>query len=510
VELGGEPAALPPLVRKELIRPHRSLLFPTEDAFRFRHLLIRDAAYDGMPKELRAELHERFARWLDQHRSEYDEIVGYHYEQAYRLREDLGPLDERARDLALAAGVLLGRAGQRAYDRGDLPAAVNLLGRATSLVPATERARLGWLVQLGYALRDVGELERSTEVYAAAAEDADRLGDAAAAARARIGALRTGSQTGGAADIAAVERELEVLEERGDEYGLAEGLAVFATFQAWAGQSEAATAAFERSRELALRSGSRRLANVSFGFKTMLEAWGHLPADEGLRRCDELLPQHRGTDAEGFLRNARGNYLSLLGEEEEARREVERAREIAVEFGYGLQATGAAMSRADQALRAGHPEQAEAAAREGLAGLSALGELGYASTLAAMLAQTLYVLGRYDEAEQTAQHVREIASAEDFDPQVRWRSVRAKVLARRGSFEQADALSREAVAIAAATDWHRFHGDALADRAEVLELAGRTGDAAEALRAAVDLYEQKQARVEARLARRWLERLTSG
>jgi class 3 adenylate cyclase len=508
VELGGESSALPPLVRKELIRPHRSLLFPTEEAFRFRHLLIRDAAYDGMPKELRAELHERFARWLDEHRSEYDEIVGYHFEQAYRLREELGPLDERARNLALTAGRLLGRAGQRAYDRGDLTAAVNLLGRATSLLPSTEGRRVGWLVQLGYALRDVGELDRSTAAYLAAIDAAEQLGDAAGAARARIGAFRTGSQTGGGADIAAIERELEVLVKVGDEYGQAEGLAVLATFQAWAGQSEAATTAFERSRELALRYGSLRLANVSFGFKTLLEAWGHLPAEEGLRRCDELLPQHRGTEAEGFLRNARGNYLSLLGEEREARAEAERSREIAREYGYGLQATGAAMSIADQALRAGHLADAEAVAREGLAELEALGEQGYASTLGAMLAETLYVQGRYEEAEQTARHVREIVAVEDFEPQVRWRSVQAKVLARRAAFEQADELSRDAVEIAAQTDWHRFHGDALADRAEVLELAGRTEDAVAALHSAIDLYDRKHARVEARRARQRLEHLT--
>ena len=52
------------LVRKELIRPERSTL-PGEDAFRFRHLLIRDSAYEAIPKARRAELHERFADWLE-------------------------------------------------------------------------------------------------------------------------------------------------------------------------------------------------------------------------------------------------------------------------------------------------------------------------------------------------------------------------------------------------------------------------------------------------------------
>src|SRR5205807_1810098 len=80
------------LVRKELVRPDRTQL-PGDDAYRFRHLLIRDAAYDGLPKAARAELHERFARWLQAQGAglvELDEILGYHFEQAHRYRVELG------------------------------------------------------------------------------------------------------------------------------------------------------------------------------------------------------------------------------------------------------------------------------------------------------------------------------------------------------------------------------------------------------------------------------------
>ncbi len=54
------------LVRKGLIRPDAAQL-PEDDTFRFRHLLIRDAAYDALPKATRAELRERFADWLEHH-----------------------------------------------------------------------------------------------------------------------------------------------------------------------------------------------------------------------------------------------------------------------------------------------------------------------------------------------------------------------------------------------------------------------------------------------------------
>jgi tetratricopeptide (TPR) repeat protein len=117
------------------------------------------------------------------------------------------------------------------------------------------------------------------------------------------------------------------------------------------------------------------------------------------------------------------------------------------------------------------------------------------------LAEALYRQGRHDEADQYAEVVREIAAADDFDPQMRWRAVHAKVLAQRGDFDQAETLSREAVAITADTDWLRHHADVLVDRAEVLQLAGRADDAAQALREAIELYERKQSRPDAQRAK---------
>ncbi len=132
------------LARKELIRPDRAE-FAGEDAFRFRHLLIRDAAYQAMPKERRADLHERFAAWLEraagERLPEYEEILAYHLEQAYRYRLELGPADEHARDLASAAAGRLTSSAERAQGRGDLAAARLLLARAVELLQGPERAR---------------------------------------------------------------------------------------------------------------------------------------------------------------------------------------------------------------------------------------------------------------------------------------------------------------------------------------------------------------------------------
>ena len=127
------------LVHKELIRPHPATL-SGDEAFRFRHLLIRDAAYDGMPKATRAELHRRFARWLEQNAgdlSELDEIAGWHLEQATRYGRELGA--SMAPDLARDAAAHLRTAGDRAFDRGTCPRRpISLAGRLTCF-PTTIR-----------------------------------------------------------------------------------------------------------------------------------------------------------------------------------------------------------------------------------------------------------------------------------------------------------------------------------------------------------------------------------
>jgi class 3 adenylate cyclase/tetratricopeptide (TPR) repeat protein len=493
-EIGGEVAALPGLVRKELIRPHRSLIFPADDAFRFRHQLIRDAAYDSMPKELRADLHERFGRWLQANRSEYEEIVGYHYEQSYELRAQLGPLDDGANDVATRAGELLGRAGGRAHERGDTHAAVNLLGRAARLLPASHPVRGEVLMQLGYAYRDAGNLDHSHSAFTEATAFGERTGNAAIAARGRIGAYWASSQESeGPADAEAVSREIRILEEARDDKGLAEGWSVRGIFDSWEGRSAASSAALDRSRVYAARAGHRRSAAMSLGFQTALEAWGHLSAAEGLPKCEALLEEYGGTSLEGSLRLAYGNYLSLVGRMEEAFEQMSRGRELLREFGEDLRAAGAAMTLGYAALRSGRFEEAEAFAREGMDALEPFNERGYTATMAGVLAEALYRLGRFDEAARYCELARDIGFADDLEVQVRWRYIYAKVLAQRKAFDQAEKLARESVARAALTDWYLVHADALIGLADVLSLAGRDEEAVPFLREALELYERKQA-----------------
>ena len=167
------------LVRKQLIRPDRAQL-PGEDGFRFRHLLIRDTAYSSLPKTTRANLHQRFAGWLELRASELaelDELVGYHLEQAYRYSMEVGPPDERGRELSSMAAGRLGHAGRRALQRADAPAAVNLLSRASSLLPADSQAQLQLLPDLADALQQAAELGKANAVLSELIELAKAFGE---------------------------------------------------------------------------------------------------------------------------------------------------------------------------------------------------------------------------------------------------------------------------------------------------------------------------------------------
>jgi class 3 adenylate cyclase len=148
------------LQRRDFLQPARAA-FPDEQAFRFRHQLLRDVAYESLPKSVRADLHERLAGWLEARAAgraqEFDEILGHHLEQAYDYRSHLGAVGEHGRELAVRAASHLGSAGSRAYARGDMSGSGNLLARALKLLPAEDVARSDYMRKLDDARFELGE-----------------------------------------------------------------------------------------------------------------------------------------------------------------------------------------------------------------------------------------------------------------------------------------------------------------------------------------------------------------
>src|SRR5262249_54296462 len=150
-----------------------------EPAFRFQHQLIRDATYNSLLKEARAILHERFVAWADAINTaldraiEFEEIQGYHLEQAYRYWQELGPLDAHATALGVDASRRLASAGERALARGDMPAAANLLLRSAGLLPDEHPSRPRTLLLAGGAMLETGSFDDAITAYEASAQAAE-------------------------------------------------------------------------------------------------------------------------------------------------------------------------------------------------------------------------------------------------------------------------------------------------------------------------------------------------
>jgi class 3 adenylate cyclase/predicted ATPase len=493
------------LVRKELLYPAMAQL-PGEDAFRFRHLLLRDAAYAALPKAERASLHERFAAWAEKRSGEFDELIGYHLEQAVRYRGELGTLSDRDRAQATRASEFLESAGGRALSRGDMPAAVDLLSRAVFLRPETDDRRLTLLPELGAALREAGELARADEVLSEALEAGRTTGNRRAELAALIerAELRLASEPEDDADLKEVEASIPALEELGDDRALAAAWSLIGRREGlWKGRFAHGEAALEQALTHARRMADRRQEALILGLLALSALSGPTPVDEAVARCRRLV-----TDAGGdrLVEANVARYLAVLeamrGNFADASALVGEARATYEDLGMRLMAQ-AAISLAYGAIGLLAADYAAAGIqlRAGLDALEGMGERGYLSSVAAFLAQALYGQGRLDEADDLACRAQANAAPDDLWSQVLSRGTRAKVCASHGAHEEAERHAREAVGLAAATDALDLNGNALIDLADTLALAGRNEEAAACVADALRLYERKGNDVSAERAR---------
>ena len=505
-------AHLRALIRKELVRPEPSR-YLGEDGFRFRHHLIRDAAYQSMAKQARADMHERFGAFLEERdgirATDHDALVGYHLEQAYRYRSELGPLSGDAEEVRVRAAARLASAGRRAFAREDMSAAVNLLTRATSLM-AVDTDRLELLPDLAIALEETGDFEAADALLDETMREAKRLDQPWVQAHAMLAGLllqlATRPQGWTERAIAEAERAARIFEDIDDQRGLAKAWGVIGEAHWMKCHFANAEEAYEKSLDHARQAGDARQESWGLYMLAAGAAWGPLPAAEGIRRCEEILA-HAGTtrivEARGLL--ALAVLFAMGGHFDDARSKAAHGRAILEDGGFKILTAAYSQSSAFVEKLAGDAQAAERELRTGYAILEGMGEKGYLSTVAAELAQALYEQDRFDESDRYTRVSEELGPLDDFATQVEWRGTRAKVLARRGEIESAVALVDEAVALAADTDYLNLQADARTDLAEVLTLAGRIGDAASRSREALELYERKgnivsAARVRASLA----------
>jgi class 3 adenylate cyclase/tetratricopeptide (TPR) repeat protein len=461
------------LVRRDLVRPDRPTL-PSEDAYRFRHLLIRDAAYDALPKATRADLHRRFAKWLEEHGEslvELDEILGYHLEQAALYLVQLGMPDTA---LAEEASRCLAAAGERMYWRGDRPAAHSLLGRALGLVEQPE-VQLEITFAMSHAA--AGEAEPLLEETA---RRADARGDAPGAALARGLAAQMRLWTGEGSDEEA-ERlgraALPLLEAAQDHAGLAQmwfALAngVYNNRCRYERIVEAAEMA-RNYETLAGRAHHRSDSLCAMGL------WlGPRPVGEALERVGELEP-FVGVDLYRAVLLAMGDKIdearTLAGAAEERARELRHASDPEIGEIESL---------------SGRHEAAAERYRQWYDREVALGLVAGAKTFAALEGRELCLAGRYEDAELRLAQARTYGW---FDPLDRSLGLQVEALlaVHRGDHAAAEGFAREALTHIHETDSLKFQGDAFCDLAEVLEAAGRRDEAIGAWQEALDRYERK-------------------
>ncbi len=507
---GSGDVELASLMRKQFIRAERSDLQDVE-ALAFRHLLIRDAAYEAMPKASRAELHERFADWLEgelgERMIEQQEIVGFHLERAQRLLAELGPTDAHQEVLAARAATHLHEAGRRAFDRGDMPAAVSLLDRAGSLMMEDDPIRADVLIDAGLAARDAGWRLRGNALLEEAVATAARSGDAVLEARARLvhherGAVMTEVGWRDESRVLA-ERLLEVADPGGDD--LAIGWAWFVLGGlAWnMCRSVAAESHWRQALERFRRAGDARMVEECLGWYLSVPLLGPMPCDEALEVVKNFESETRGSVAAEWDRKGTIAWLlAYQGNVEHARDIMREGLRWLSDLGRRETAAFATQSIGWIELIAGNFEEAERLAAVAVIELEEMGS-DVGGVLWSIRAMALYELGRYEEAEDAVKNGDQRFG--DLSTTLMRRSIEAMILARRGLLDEGERIARDAVVQMDTSDWPSERGDMRMALAEVLQLAGKVDEATEVVGEAINLYESKGNVLQAGTARAKLD-----
>jgi len=500
------------LERKDLVEAEHGVV-PGEEAYRFRHALIRDAAYDRLAKGTRSVMHERFAGWLDQmaggRAAEFEDIVGYHLEQAHRFSAELDSADERALRLAAAARERLDSAGRHAFRRGDVPAAAQHMERVRSHEGPAPQAWLALAPDVGFGLFQAGELEQAERLL----DDALVRSHDAGLRPPELSAwlvrelVRLYNQPE-RVDLPATRRRTEGLlpgfAETGNDLSSTRAWTLLWHIYQCTRDAASLRHAAERGLEYARKAGSR----LDEAWSLSLLGWslvdGPTPVREGAEVCESLLRHVRHDPlVETVISSFAAHVAAMDGRLPDARALILKSRAGLRELGTGtlrsIIEVEVMCSRVEDL--GGDTAAMEQAARSAVRHSDEMGDRWFQVLAMIDLAQALCYQGQAGEALQVLDESDELPSPPDVYIEIKRPAVRALAFAGLGRLDAADAIAKQAVALAEGTLFLGLFAEALLTLATVERKRGFALEASEAAGRALVLLERKGDVVSAARAR---------
>jgi predicted ATPase/class 3 adenylate cyclase len=489
------------LARKQFIRPAESK--DEQLVYRFHHQLVRDTVYNGLLKRTRANLHAEFVRWADRLNAESDRgrefeaILGYHLEQAFLYLGELGPLDARAVGLGRDGARRLASAGRRAFARGDMVAAANLLQRAAVLLPPADPQRLAFLPETAEALLGLGNYSAARAILNDATAAAEQQSNSRVKAASRLiglfASMYSGEGSAGAEDqLRLVHRLIPELESENAHAELATAWRLVVLIHGMAGRYAKASEAVVQAVEHARRAGNERLLAKNGLMMSNIALLGPTPVRQAMLECERLIAAGLADrQVECKLMCVLGVLRAMNSELDAARALYRRARAMLRDLGQGVFAASTGIEVACVELHGGDLALAEREVRADYEFLEKTGEAYYLSTMAALLARIVRDQGRDEEALALSLAAEKASAEDDVESQGLWRAVRAPILARAGDFNTAEQLARSAVELTRRTESPVLQAEAMTELACVLILAGKTSAARAAIADAIALHRSK-------------------
>src|SRR5262249_29187134 len=372
-------------------------------------------------------------------------------EQAHRFLSELAPADDHVRELGTDAGHRLASAGRRAYVRGDMPAAANLLGRALAVLAPDAPERFARAADLGEALMQLGDFHAAESVVVQAQEDAAAAGVPELAGGACIvrqfAVLFSGAANENWSDEAGVvAKEVVRTSAERDPAGVARAYRLLGLVAAKACRYGDAADAFRQAGDAAHVAGDIKQERRAAGAYAQVSTYGPVAVETALERCADATNRAAGD------RHVEANVLCYAAHLEAMRGDFTLAREMCrkararfEELGLRLEAAAMVLESSNVETLAGDPAAPEQELRRGFEVLSEPGEGFVRSSVAGLLARALVDQARFDEADEMTVVAEGLSDADDIDAQVIWRCARARVLAARGGLDAAETLVSSAL-----------------------------------------------------------------